>query len=311
MNGGVISLRVSKSTQGKFQPTAVPRDRKPKADLPTEPADPKEQQESTNPKEQPDAKESIDLHRPHDLANSTDLPSASSTTTPIQQPQSTAFKIAPPTATTSTKIKPPLDDLSTYDQMNPMEITTLPMAAFIKNTRKGKKMHKPEPPALNESPDLPQSTTAPERPPPISTAEQTNAAPRLKIVDGRVSVDEDSLVVRTADSSSEGAELRAIVHETGQRVTSASFRTRAAQRERWTALETALFYEALEVCGTDFTLMAELFAQADRPKTQKQIKNKFNGEERNNGHKLTAALRKRRPLTEEFVREFRRAVKKE
>lgn len=51
---------------------------------------------------------------------------------------------------------------------------------------------------------------------------------------------------------------------------------------RWSKEETQLFYEALKLCGLDFTLISDLFEN----KSRKQVKRKYMREEINNRHKI-------------------------
>ncbi|KAI5181283.1 hypothetical protein NEOKW01_1502 [Nematocida sp. AWRm80] len=70
------------------------------------------------------------------------------------------------------------------------------------------------------------------------------------------------------------------------RVTSFSYGKSSTSRTRWTKEETLLFYQALSLCGTDFTLLEEIFTD----KTRKQIKNKFSKEERTSPELISHAL---------------------
>lgn len=55
---------------------------------------------------------------------------------------------------------------------------------------------------------------------------------------------------------------------------------------KWTDKETEQFYEALRVYGTDFTMMLTVFSN----RTQRQIKNKYKKEDRNNPSRVTRAI---------------------
>lgn len=60
-----------------------------------------------------------------------------------------------------------------------------------------------------------------------------------------------------------------------------SFRRNARSKGTWTTDETAIFYTALEIVGTDFSLMEAAFFK-DRGRTRKQLKQKFKREEKIN-----------------------------
>ncbi|EPR78779.1 Transcription initiation factor TFIIIB Bdp1 subunit [Spraguea lophii 42_110] len=70
-------------------------------------------------------------------------------------------------------------------------------------------------------------------------------------------------------------------------ITSHTFRKRA-KFPRWTITENELFFNALEICGLEFTLISELFDN----KTRKQIKAKYKREEKNNPQKISSIMSK-------------------
>lgn len=67
--------------------------------------------------------------------------------------------------------------------------------------------------------------------------------------------------------------------------TSASFRTRNVT-PKWTERETTKFYKCLEYYGTDFTTMENIF----KPRNRKQLKSKFQKEEKVNLQRVNRAL---------------------
>ncbi|QPG76743.1 hypothetical protein FOA43_004137 [Brettanomyces nanus] len=62
--------------------------------------------------------------------------------------------------------------------------------------------------------------------------------------------------------------------------------------DKWTAQETAEFYKALSVWGTDFGLIAQLFPYRNR----RQVKSKFNQEEKSHPHLIEFALLRKLPV---------------
>ena len=66
--------------------------------------------------------------------------------------------------------------------------------------------------------------------------------------------------------------------------------------ERWSCEETARFFQGLRVFGTDFTLLAGLFARDGRDR--RQLKAKYKKEEREHPELIDLALRSHLPLTE-------------
>ncbi|CAN8003889.1 unnamed protein product [Ixodes hexagonus] len=103
---------------------------------------------------------------------------------------------------------------------------------------------------------------------------EASAGPRVRVgPNGEITLDEESLVVRRQAPRSEP---RPVVYETGHETNYTSFRRHPQGRRTWTEKQTARFYRALSVCGTDFTLMATFFPE----RTRQDLKNKFKREER-------------------------------
>jgi len=64
------------------------------------------------------------------------------------------------------------------------------------------------------------------------------------------------------------------------------------RRKRWNHRDTLRFYQALRMCGTDFTLIARVFPNRDRD----DIKRKFKTEDKANRTLIDSALRQRVPF---------------
>ncbi|KAJ8102192.1 hypothetical protein POJ06DRAFT_249043 [Lipomyces tetrasporus] len=124
--------------------------------------------------------------------------------------------------------------------------------------------------------------------------------PKLRVVGGKIIVDEESLQVDRHERDAR-AEARPEDIETAdeykRRVNSASW-SRRERVERWNVAETMRFYDALSMWGTDFGLIAQMFGGRSR----RQIKNKFNSEERKNPTRVHMALNRRLPVDEQFLK---------
>ncbi|KAI0980127.1 hypothetical protein GJ496_009515 [Pomphorhynchus laevis] len=112
----------------------------------------------------------------------------------------------------------------------------------------------------------------------IKSDQQFNAlAPKLRIADdGTIKIDEKSLVVEHQKSH-----FNEIVEEHGAQhfdsLNCHSYR-KYTYTKRWNKSETARFYKALEIFGTDFGMISRLFPG----RTRHEIKRKFNKEDRSN-----------------------------
>ncbi|EEB07882.2 transcription factor TFIIIB complex subunit bdp1 [Schizosaccharomyces japonicus yFS275] len=118
-------------------------------------------------------------------------------------------------------------------------------------------------------------------------------AVRTRVVDGKIVLDETSLEVdRHANEALSTGSLE-VVEESAltRRVTSATW-GRKQKSEKWDAASTEQFYKALSQWGTDFSLIANLFPG----RTRRQIKLKFNIEERRNPKRVNFVLNNPTPV---------------
>eukprot|EP00762_Andalucia_godoyi_P005254 ANDGO_06709.mRNA.1 Transcription factor TFIIIB component B'' len=130
----------------------------------------------------------------------------------------------------------------------------------------------------------------------MPTFPQPVFGPQLKIVNGKLVLDESSLVIRTEANQLDESVLER-VEETRRRITSATF-LRHKPGPRWSADETERFYRMLSMFGTDFTILQRLFPN----RTRRQIKSKFTREDKMNPGRLDDALRTPIPAGEEELR---------
>eukprot|EP00750_Incisomonas_marina_P004978 INCI13532.1.p1 GENE.INCI13532.1~~INCI13532.1.p1 ORF type:complete len:490 (-),score=94.46 INCI13532.1:1516-2913(-) len=114
--------------------------------------------------------------------------------------------------------------------------------------------------------------------------------PKLIFVDGKIVVVENLIEVGEREQPLDAGSQVAIRAEDSF-TTSASFKKRDAA-ERWSVEETRKFFRALKQCGTDFTMLAMLFPN----RTRKQIKRKYNREERRNPDLIDSALNNREKI---------------
>lgn len=130
------------------------------------------------------------------------------------------------------------------------------------------------------------STTAATAPlsstPPATTRESSYVGPKIRLVDGKAVIDTLSLSTTTADKSL--SEDMVEIEEHPVAITSASFSKRH-KTLRWGLEETELFYRGLEMCGTDFGMVAHVCGR-----TRKEVKLKFNKEEKVNPMRVDKSL---------------------
>lgn len=119
--------------------------------------------------------------------------------------------------------------------------------------------------------------------------------------DGKLDIDEDSTVVNRHQMTSLKNKTREEANPFENPVISLTYSKRS-HTDKWTSEEEKQFYKAILTWGTDFTFIAQLFPY----RTRKQIKAKFNLEERHNPEIIEMALRRRLPANFD---EYSRGIK--
>ncbi|XP_037121198.1 transcription factor TFIIIB component B'' homolog isoform X2 [Syngnathus acus] len=121
--------------------------------------------------------------------------------------------------------------------------------------------------------------------------------PRVKVAeDGTLILDEESLTVEVKRTKGPNpAEGRDPIFERGSTTTYSSFRP-SAYCKPWTSEETDMFFLAISMVGTDFSMIGQLFHN----RTRAEIRNKFKKEERQNSWRIDKAFRERRKLDIEY-----------
>ncbi|ODV89236.1 hypothetical protein CANCADRAFT_45687 [Tortispora caseinolytica NRRL Y-17796] len=120
---------------------------------------------------------------------------------------------------------------------------------------------------------------------------RTRGKPELMLKNGRIVLNNESLQVDRHEQNRETSAVDVAPAQIMQnnplerRITSALW-TRRERSDRWDARETALFYRALSMWGTDFGLISQMFPGRSR----RQIKSKFNFEEKKFPDKVNTAL---------------------
>ncbi|KAJ3010708.1 Transcription factor TFIIIB component B [Thoreauomyces humboldtii] len=129
------------------------------------------------------------------------------------------------------------------------------------------------------------------------------SGPRLIMIDGKLQLDKNSLHI-SADNDEE-EDLEEIAEDSNRRINSASFGKKPLGRVRWTSETTNRFYEGLSHFGTDFGLISLMFPELNR----RQIKAKYNAEERCNARRVTATLLRKRVASSDLAGEMKERLK--
>ncbi|XP_072570585.1 uncharacterized protein [Paramormyrops kingsleyae] len=115
--------------------------------------------------------------------------------------------------------------------------------------------------------------------------------PRVKVAeDGSLIIDEESLTVEVLRVQGPNTvEEKDPIFERGSSTTYSSFR-KASYTKPWSNKETDMFFLAISMVGTDFSMIGQLFPHRGRS----EIKNKFKKEERANSWRIDKAFREKR-----------------
>lgn len=135
----------------------------------------------------------------------------------------------------------------------------------------------------------------------------TALAPQVRVINGAIVYDENAAAMSTpaiTDDLDQQLEYIDEDDEHGRHLTSATYAKRTGSN-RWNAAETHLFYEALAMCGTDFSMIQTFFPH----RTRAQIKGKYKLEERSDLNRVHSALRTQRPLDPTFKDRVQAALK--
>ncbi|XP_042604103.1 transcription factor TFIIIB component B'' homolog isoform X4 [Cyprinus carpio] len=137
--------------------------------------------------------------------------------------------------------------------------------------------------------------------------EEPLLVPRVKVAeDGSLIIDEESLTVQVSRAKGPNpAEDRDPIFERGSTTTYSSFR-KGTYTKPWSNEETEMFYLAIGMVGTDFSMIAQLFPHRARI----EIKNKFKKEERNNSWRIDKAFKEKRRLDLDFFKKLMEQILK-
>ncbi|XP_078252708.1 uncharacterized protein LOC144592155 isoform X2 [Rhinoraja longicauda] len=167
---------------------------------------------------------------------------------------------------------------------------TNPMLSSFEEERR------PPLPVLNKEPEV-GSTNAPanEDEDEDEDEESDDAAlgPRVKVAeDGSIIIDEESLTVEVLRmKKSNIVEENDPIFERGSQTTYSSFK-KSTHTKPWSDKETDMFFLAISMVGTDFSMIGQLFPN----RTRIEIKNKFKREEKLNSWRIDKAFKEKKPL---------------
>ncbi|XP_038661344.1 transcription factor TFIIIB component B'' homolog isoform X2 [Scyliorhinus canicula] len=125
--------------------------------------------------------------------------------------------------------------------------------------------------------------------------------PRVKVAeDGTIIIDDESLTVEVLRKKGPNiAEESDPIFERGSQTTYSSFR-KSTHTKPWSNKETDMFFLAISMVGTDFSMIGQLFPN----RTRVEIKNKFKREEKMNSWRIDKAFKEKKPLDLAFFGEL-------
>ncbi|KAF9578935.1 Transcription factor TFIIIB component B [Lunasporangiospora selenospora] len=119
-------------------------------------------------------------------------------------------------------------------------------------------------------------------------------APQVRIVDGRIELDLDSLTVDHAvvEGGENQGPMEYVEESASTKFINSATYSKKSKSERWSEADTELFYKALSQWGTDFGIIYKMFPGKNRI----AIRNKFKREDRLNHSRVEAALNRKLPI---------------
>lgn len=113
------------------------------------------------------------------------------------------------------------------------------------------------------------------------------SGPQMRIVDGQIVIDDASLVVdRHREAAAAAPEMEIVVEDEFSRVVTSGTHMKRETNLYWSTLETEKFYDGLRMFGTDFEMISKMFPG----RTRRQVKLKFNKDEREYPKRINSAL---------------------
>uniref|UniRef100_A0A4W5MV35 Myb-like domain-containing protein n=1 Tax=Hucho hucho TaxID=62062 RepID=A0A4W5MV35_9TELE len=177
---------------------------------------------------------------------------------------------------------------------------TNPMTSYLVEEQSENETVLPLTPPREESPERPPTPEAPTETASLRDEDEDDdgvMVPRVKVAeDGSLIIDEESLTVEVLRQKGPNpADDRDPIFERGSTTTYSSFR-KGTHVKPWSNKETDMFFLAISMVGTDFSMIGQLFPHRGRT----EIKNKFKKEERANSWRIDKAFKEKRRLDLEF-----------
>ncbi|XP_067838853.1 transcription factor TFIIIB component B'' homolog isoform X2 [Heptranchias perlo] len=193
-----------------------------------------------------------------------------------------------------------------WETSNPPERTKMTMRDFIYYLPDTNPMlssleeKRPSFPVLTKEPEV-ETTNAPANEDEDEESDDAVLGPRVKVAeDGSIIIDEESLTVEVLRMKGPNVvEDNDPIFERGSQTTYSSFR-KSTHTKPWSNKETDLFFLAISMVGTDFSMIGQLFPK----RTRVEIKNKFKREEKLNSWRIDKAFKEKKPLDLEFFGEL-------
>ncbi|XP_059825271.1 transcription factor TFIIIB component B'' homolog [Hypanus sabinus] len=191
------------------------------------------------------------------------------------------------------------ESVPVWEASNPPERTKMTMRDFIYYLPDTNPMlssfeeeRRPSPPIVNKEPEV-GSNNAANIEEEDEESDDAVLGPRVKVAeDGSIIIDEESLTVEVLRmKTSNIVEENDPIFERGSQTTYSSFR-KSTHTKPWSDKETDMFFLAISMVGTDFSMIGQLFPNRSRI----EIKNKFKREEKLNSWRIDKAFKEKKPL---------------
>jgi transcription factor TFIIIB component B'' len=116
---------------------------------------------------------------------------------------------------------------------------------------------------------------------------EASTGPQMRIVNGQIVIDDASLVVdRHARAAAAATDMEEVEEDDFTRITTSGTHMKREMNIYWDTESTEKFYNGIRMFGTDFEMISKMFPDRNR----RQIKLKFNKEEREFPRRISNAL---------------------
>jgi transcription factor TFIIIB component B'' len=140
----------------------------------------------------------------------------------------------------------------------------------------------------NIAPELAEGEEAADGQPQNIEQPVSGSGPKMKLVGGQIVMDESSMLLdRQKQAEAERGDVEEVVENEFSKITTSGTHMKRERAQMWDMAANEIFWKGLRMFGTDFEMISKMFPHRNR----RQIKLKFNKEEKDNPAKIDRILK--------------------